>query len=350
MAARKAWQDVLSALGVLIEPVTPMDVRLTFEDESRTARLLVLDYVLTPSRAEQLPNGLGLVVVPRASPTAMAEAAERQWAVVTPSGNVDLRGLGLDVVATAEQRVMQARHETVRLAKGPIPWGSLFAVRRLLAATIPVTQLDLARLIGASQPQVHRALKPLLEEGLVERHRDGFAVADLQASIDWWLSRYPGPRGIRSYWTSLDSPTEQAARLMADAKELANASVDQPNVMTGRRIALSGDAAVDLIAPWRRPSQAVVYAERPFPPRSSGLVQAASAETATLVLISPQDPGVWLPCRWPGVDQPVADPLQVLYDLEISPGADAQEAAANWRDALVNRLRGDWSVAAGYDH
>jgi class 3 adenylate cyclase len=344
-APGETWQEILANLGVLVEPLGPRDVRLSTLDCTRDALLLEMPSVLTPSRAAALPAGPGLVVAPRASRTAVAEAARSHWGVITAAGDVDLRGLGLPVVISQEPAPHAATSR-----RGPLPWGSLVAVRRLLAALEPVTQSRLSKMTNLSQPQVHRALAPLVRAELVTRETAGFRVTDLSGAIQWWLAHYPGPRGVRSYWTGLSSPVTQAEHLIArlQGDDAGTSTTHRPAEHTALgRAALSGDAAADLIAPWRRPVQALVYAERPRSLKSFGLVPAASANSATLVLVSPQDPGVWLPQPWPGVPLPVADPLQVLYDLRQAPGADSAEAADQWRKALISR-REAWSAASGF--
>ena len=150
--------------------------------------------------------------------------------------------------------------------------------------------------------------------------------------IAWWLHRYPGPGGATSYWASLAPLADQATAATAEAPG---------------PVAVSGDLAADLLAPWRRPRQVVVYAAQPPALTDRGFVPATSVEDASLVLTAPQDRGVWLPAPWPlGEDQlPSADPLQVLYDIGRSGGPDAPDAAEHLTEALLGRLADAWREA-----
>ncbi len=103
---------------------------------------------------------------------------------------------------------------------------------------------------------------------------------------------------------------------------------------------MSGDLAADLIDPWRRPAQLVVYAAAGADLTRAGLV-AASPEQATALLVVAEDPAVTLhpagdpqPRGSAGPPVRFADGLQVLYDLNGAPGPDAAEAAAHWRIRL----------------
>jgi hypothetical protein len=151
---------------------------------------------------------------------------------------------------------------------------------------------------------------------------------DWDALCDWWLANYPGPGGVTTWWSGLDAPLVQAA---ATVRSLGAEA----------RPVLSGDVAADLLAPWRRPALAVVYARSGADLADAGLTPVPSSEGATLTLVVPEDPSVWptepVTREWDGAQLAVADALQVLYDLQGSPGPDAAEAAARWRAQLRDR-------------
>jgi hypothetical protein len=107
---------------------------------------------------------------------------------------------------------------------------------------------------------------------------------------------------------------------------------------------LSGDVAADLIAPWRHPERLVVYARTGIDPTTVGLVPAAQ-EDSTLEFVVPEDPGVWpAPSTDPtrdGALLPLANPLQILWDVGRASGPDTDEAVARlWRELRVRSERG----------
>jgi hypothetical protein len=180
---------------------------------------------------------------------------------------------------------------------------------------------------------VSQTLRQLQRAGLVLRAeadgRTGWVADDWDALLDWWLTTYPGPGGITTYWYGLTSPREQAGAVIA---ALADGE---------RRVAVSGDVAADEIAPWRRPGRAVIYAEirdgKDGPDlTATGLTPSGPAE-ATLELIVPADPGVWVAPSPTGAEStlPLADMLQVFWDVRRAPGADSDQALA----ALLPKLR-----------
>jgi hypothetical protein len=176
---------------------------------------------------------------------------------------------------------------------------------------------------------VSRILTSLQAQGLIIRAVQGWEPADWGRLCAWFLANYQGPGGVRTYWYSLQ-PTVHAAMAATQA-----ASAE------GIRAGLSGDAAADLVLPWRRPQHAAVYAERGVDLAQHGFTPAVFEQDATLTLIVPKDHGVWPPSAWrPDAKRSeveLVDPVQVLYDLHIAAGADAHQAAERWRDALQSR-------------
>jgi hypothetical protein len=129
---------------------------------------------------------------------------------------------------------------------------------------------------------------------------------------------------------------------MAAVPEQARAAVAALRA-TGIPAAVSGDVAADLLAPWRRPGRAVVYVDPSGRPVHDELTAVgltpSGAREATLELIVPADPGVW---PAPGgaaakADLPLADPLQLLWDVARAPGADVDQAVAALRPVLKDR-------------
>jgi uncharacterized protein (UPF0264 family) len=144
------------------------------------------------------------------------------------------------------------------------------------------------------------------------------------------VDHYPGPGGLASHWYGLDPVAEQAFRV----HELLEAKRSRP--------AVSGDVAADLVAPWRTPAHALVYAEKGADLAAAGLTPAA-AQDATLTLVLPGDRAVWTIGRTPCTvglagygNVARVGALQVLYDLRHASGPDAGDAAIAWLDWMLS--------------
>jgi hypothetical protein len=139
-----------------------------------------------------------------------------------------------------------------------------------------------------------------------------------------------GPGGIQTHWFGVDPINEQAYRAY---EALGREQAADPVV--------SGDAAADLVAPWRTPRRATLYARRGTDLSAAGLTPS-DAPGSTLTLVLPDDPGVWPTSKSPVLlemrghgDVARANAFQVLYDLSRSPGPDAGEALEAWRSWLI---------------
>jgi hypothetical protein len=85
----------------------------------------------------------------------------------------------------------------------------------------------------------------------------------------------------------------------------------------------------------------VIYARRGRDLADIGLTPSTEQD-ATLELTVPRDPGVWpaaaghnmvnLPAR---ADLPLADPLQILWDVQRAPGPDRDQAAERLLTVLI---------------
>ena len=319
------WMEVLADAGVDVLPADADHVELRSTAGHGLFRVRRLDRPLKPSAIGPAPSRTSLLVAPRATRAAVAEAERQHWSVVTDAGAVAIRFPGNRWI---RRDAAPAQPPAGRRTRGPTPWGLLTVVRRLLEHA-PLTQVALARQSQLGQSRVSQLLKPLAAQQLVGRTARGWAPSDWARLCDWWLANYRGPGGVTTYWYSLDDVPTQAAKAV------------QVQAATGR-VAVSGDAAADLVAPWRRPVQAVVYAERATELSHAGWT-ATDAAAATLLLVNPKDPGVWpvqpLAAEHVNDALPLADPLQVLWDLTRAPGADAGEAAARCRALLADRAR-----------
>ncbi|GAA3738574.1 hypothetical protein GCM10022225_21930 [Plantactinospora mayteni] len=341
LMSSRPWQALADA-GVVVVPVDAERVELRHAEHHASTKVLARARPLHPRDLVGIlerQTEPGLLIVPAASPAvrAMLDAAGWSWLVDDGrqvTGVLRVAGNRLDVGASGNE---VQRRSSGRRRTGPVPWGTFTLVRRLLKQPY-ATQQQLADLTGLSQPRVSQALRWFTDQGLVERTGVGWRIRDFDRLLGWWLAEYPGPGGLSTYWYSLDPAITQARTVMeqVDTATRRATTVDQPAAV------LSGDVAADLIAPWRSPNRAVVYARNGVDPAASGFVPAAE-EDATLEFIVPQDPGVW-PVGVPGASRrstplPLADLMQVIWDVHRAPGADAEEAVVRlWRE-LRSRSR-----------
>lgn len=328
----EAWAALLEA-GVTVRPVGAQQVELAAADDTSGSVVLTVQRrktPLAPSHVRAAVSGRpALVVAPSATDAALTAAADAGWSVIAldAAASSGPRGLirlpGRDVVIG---RAAAGPHSRGR--PGPQPWRTYALVRRMFTVG-PFTQVELARAAGVTQPLVSQTLTRLRTQGLVERVTTSsgprWRVVDRRALVNWWLNTYPGPGGITTYWFGLAAPVEQA-----------RTAIDQLQA-TGP-VAVSGDVAADLIAPWRRPLRAVVYAaagdgHAPLDLSLAGLTPSG-ADEATLELIVPGDRSVFANPVLPEPQLPLADGLQVAWDLRRAAGTDADQALA----ALLGRL------------
>lgn len=317
-----------------MEAVDSSRVRLRSSEAEGVFVLREFRRAIAPSQVPASIGEPGLLVTPRASERAVKAAAQRGWSVVTDSGTISLR-LGNSMISRSGRRVVSPSAGR----RGPTPWGTFTLVRRLLAGP-PATQVALAAGVGVSQPRVSRALAELGAAGVVGRTSAGWQPTSWDGLLDWMLAHYPGPGGTVSYWYSLDDPVIQARKAMDLAQD------------AGVRGALSGDVAADVLAPWRRPATAVVYAEQGLPLDLAGFVPVASVDDASLTLHVPSDQGVWLPVDWIEHGLPLVEPTEILYDLTLRPGPDVEDAIGHLRESLRTKLAPTWqqkAAAGGFE-
>lgn len=324
------WRIVLADAGVTVDAVDPDHVRLHHGDQSQTALLRELT-VVTPSKVPDHPGEPALLAAPKMTSRCLDAAVAKGWMAASGDGLYSIK---------VGHRELDSRSlpptilERPRRHPGPPSWALLTIARRLLAIA-PATGSELAAASRISQSRVSRTLARLAENGLVERVDSHYLPVDWRRLFDWWLLEYPGPGGTISYWASVESIAIQTRTAVA-------ALADQ-----GCRAAVSGDPAADLLAPWRLPSLATVYADRGTPLGKHGFVLVASEEEATLVVRSPADPGLWLPSEWAVGGLPLADPLQITYDIINGSEPDRDEAAEELIEKLQTRHKALWGRSVG---
>ena len=207
--------------------------------------------------------------------------------------------------------------------------GTAAVVRHLVAAERPLAGAAIARAVGVTQPRVSQVLRQLAMAGAVRATADGY-VGRRARLMDLYARRArPGRAGPDGFWYSTGALTDQARRISA---------VAPPGSM-----AFSADIGPDLLAPWRHPTLAIVYAREPFDLRPAGLVPAEGRGDASVMVRWTSDLTLLSPTLgWPsdvgGI--PLTDPVQQWADLLELGGADRREAADRLRRAILDRTIG----------
>jgi transcriptional regulator with XRE-family HTH domain len=271
-----------------------------------------------------------LMVAERLSPGVQRRLDELGWSWATDDGamSIDLDGERLRV-PSAEGRGDATANRTGPVAPGPAPYGAAAVARVLLIASAPLTQSQIADRVGITQPRVSQILNNLLASDLVERiGRRGWRPSDHRRLLAHLLHNAPPPTaGMSTWWaTAEQDPWDATLRCL-------------PRLRDAR---VSGDAAADLYAPWRRPALSIIYAARTIDLHPFGLVAADRPDDAVLRLVNPADPTLLrepaTTRRFRDLTVPLADPIVVLRDVQAGPGPDADEAAAALEAALPDLL------------
>lgn len=269
--------------------------------------------------------GTPLLVAPYISEGVGNILIEHGWSWADEAGNFDLRASGLRL----RQRVSSARPKATHraLPQGP---GALTIIRFLISQSDEWTGFgptELANIASVSQPRASQVLSRLHKAGLVERVDDGWRPTDREALLDAFLNSYRGPGGTELYFYSLDAAPKAAL-------ETVNALASEQT-----RIAVSADVGPDLIAPWRSPTLAIVYADHVVDAASLRLVRAKSRSDANVILRVPEDTSVFrsppLEAELAGAPIPLADEVQMIWDLHDLGGDDRVEAAGELKKWLL---------------
>jgi hypothetical protein len=321
------WSTLLEENGIAVVPVDGARVSLQRGSQRATFTVVTTSSRVHPSDVREPPARNALRIAPALSETAAQRARSLGWSAIPDDGPAWLLFHGREIKLKRPDVATGSRQQSRRGRPG---WGIFSVLRALLALEGGARQIELVDFANVSQPRISQALSQLATLDLVERAPAGWAVTDKVKAITWWVDHYPGPGGLASHWYGLDPVVEQAFRV----HELLAAK--------GSRPAVSGDVAADLVAPWRTPVHALVYAEKGADLAAAGLTPAA-AEDATLTLLLPADLAVWpighTPWTW-GLtgygNVSRAGSLQVLYDLKHASGPDADDAAQAWLDWMLS--------------
>lgn len=281
---------------------------------------------LQPIRTSLAGLGTPMLVVPFVSEPLGSALTQAGWSWADTAGNFDLRADNL--VLRQRSTTARPRIKASRLPQGS---GSLAIIRTLIGFPRGTNEepgaTALAHQVGVSQPRASQVLHRLRELDLVTLSPERRWVPDREALLDRFLNEYRGPGGSERYLYSLDPPNEVALRAAQQADE--------------RSLAVSADVGPDLLLAWRRPSVVILYARQLLDPDQLGLVDAQGRHDANVVIRTPDDASVFptnvLVADMSGVEVPLADPTQQVWDLQDLGGADRLEAAGRLREWLLNR-------------
>jgi hypothetical protein len=318
------WITTLEENGIAVLPIDSEHVRLTDDDHSAVFFVLTIPRVARTHDIKPAPERHALLVAHSITSEALDRAWAAGWSVVTDEGAGRLR--------LAQRTLRFDSADSTQAPRRPRgrPGRSVFSVvRALFALEDGARQDEIAEFAHVGQAAVSKALNRLADRDLVGRGEHGWEVTDRVGAVSWWLAHYPGPGGIETHWFGVDPINEQAYRAYeALGRKRANPVV-------------SGDVAADLVAPWRTPRRASLYAQRGADFSAIGLTPS-DASRSTLTLVLADDPGVWPISKVPVLiemrghgDIARANAFQVLYDLSRSPGPDAGEALQAWRTWMI---------------
>lgn len=272
-------------------------------------------------------HGVPLLVVPYVSQSAGAALTEAGWSWGDEYGNFDLRSAGLIARQRRTSSPPVRRRRTL-----PRGSGSYSVIRALIELhsndDVSIGATALASRAKVSQPRASQVLRQLHNLGLVESGDQGRWLARRDDLLDRFLTEYPGPGGSEQYFYTLDPLTEVAARLARAA---------------GRQydLAVSADVGPDLLQPWRGPSALIVYTSAALNANDLDSVEASGRADANVIIRMPADQSVFpveeLTGAFKGARIPLADPVQMIWDLHDLGGADRAEAGGKLRQWLLSR-------------
>jgi hypothetical protein len=272
-------------------------------------------------------HGEPLLIVPYVSETLGDALSSAGWSWADAQGNFDLRGPGVFLSQRRTAKDQKAAAKTI-----PQGSGSLAIIRSLIRQEIEENEEPSATTLAAranvTQPRASQVLGRLADLDLVEKTSRGRWRPDREALLDRFLAEYRGPRGSERYFYGLDTPMEIAIRASNVGRSLPP-------------IAVSADVGPDLLVAWRRPSVVVLYIQGDFLSNEIGLVTAQGRHDANVIVRSPDDRSVFpvpaLVARLDGAQVNLADPTQMIWDLQDLGGADRLEAAGVLREWLLTR-------------
>lgn len=283
-------------------------------EKDRAPRQGSLDRLELPSHDRSLPV---LLMTDYVSLPLADELTARSISWIDAQGNIDLRAPGLRV---RERRTTRPPVPTERLPGGS---GASALIRTLIQLdsdlTSQFTLTELAGLAGITQPRASQIMRSLTDLELATPVVRGTWRVERAQLLERFLAEYEGPRGAWHRYYSLDRPWIAARALLAELPPDADPVI-------------SGDLAADLLRPVRRPTDVVIYVrpDAPDPLRSVPFVENESG-VGNVWVCQAKDTSIWSGRQPrsddPGFDLPMADFVQVAWDLLRLGGEDRNEAA-----------------------
>lgn len=278
-------------------------------------------------RDELSALGQPLLVVPFVPESLAPTLTMAGWSWADSQGNFDLRapGLVLKQRRTTVAQKQRARH----LPRGSGSFAIIRALIRLPAGDErEASATALAGQANVSQPRASQVLARLSELDLVHKASQGGWRPDREALLDRFLAEYEGPGGSERYLYSLDPVTEVAVQ--------ASHLHDDDHL-----VVVSADVGADLVVGWRRPTDLVLYAGGDVSASQLGAVVAQGSHDANVIIRHPTDRSVFPVPSFAGAigdsDVYMADPTQMIWDLQDLGGADRLEVAGRLREWLLSR-------------
>lgn len=312
--------DLLLASGIAVEVKSYSDAEIA----GRHARIRTRQTSPSPSDvAAEREDRVVVYVVPRVTESlARLAADDADIAVVATKDGV--------VWWNRQRYEPEPKYRNNAAPRGRTPWARFGLVRALIRTRRPRNQRELATEVGVTQAAISQNLSRLAD--YARRSSDGWIAADPTTVVELFLTEYPGAGGITRYWYGLD-PVIRQAQLVSQH---------------GQDVLWSGDAAADLMVPWRTPRTAVVYAQTGLRLAEDGFAES-TFDKATLAVIVPADPTIWHVAaayargRNRGRDrESTVDPLLCAYDVRQRGGSDSDQAIERLvRFAIEGWHRGD---------
>lgn len=259
----------------------------------------------TDASTEHLP---GLLIAPKASPAAQHAALRAGVSLLLAPDSIGQLTRG-HLITPSGALLTLAETTATPVRRGRRPWATIAIATYLLEGNVS-TQDALAGRAGVSQARISQVLHAL--ERWVQRTDRGWTATDT-AGLTQWLAEQPPPGRTATTWLGLDDPAPTATTVA--------------HWLTAQHVsyALSGDVAADLLAPWARPTRALVYVDQALDLTPLGLTPAPP-DAATLELVVPDDPYILRDSRPHPSDLVIAHPWRVWTDTVARGNTDAADA------------------------
>lgn len=219
--------------------------------------------------------------------------------------------------------------ETVLTPQRTRRWGTGTAavVRLLIWSDRPQSGAAIARAVGITQPRAVQVLAMLAGRDGVKSGPEGFQ-GEPSVLLELYRLRTKPSVATESHWYSTKPQLEQAKAVTVAAS------------LPDSTIGFSADLGPDLLAPWRHPTQSVVYTTDALDLGNAGFVSAEGIADASLIVRHVDHNRLFGPStRWPRKVDGVllVDPIQQWWDLHHLGGEDRLEAAEHLRRAILDR-------------